>query len=156
MKNTLKILAVAAGLALSATAAQAAGGVKIGTLTCHVHGGAGFVLGSSRDVACTFVSAKGKKESYKGTVNTVGLDIGVPNEATLLWAVFAAGETKRGALAGSYVGAAADASVGVGVGAKVLVGGFNHSLTLQPLSVQAQTGLNLSVGVASLKLTSGK
>ena len=50
------------------------------------------------------------------------------------------------------VGAAADASLGLGAGAKVLVGGNNKSIVLQPLSVQAQTGINLAVGVSGLEL----
>ena len=56
------------------------------------------------------------------------------------------------ALRGSFVGAAADASLGIGAGAKVLVGGNKNSVVLQPLSVQGQTGVNLAVGVSGLKL----
>ena len=43
-------------------------------------------------------------------------------------------------------------SVGVGGGANVLVGGFNKTIALQPLSVQGQTGVNLAVGIAGLSL----
>ena len=56
------------------------------------------------------------------------------------------------ALRGNFVGAAADASLGIGAGAKVLVGGNKKSAVLQPLSVQGQTGINLAVGVSGLKL----
>jgi hypothetical protein len=41
-----------------------------------------------------------------------------------------------------------------GVGANVLVGGFGNSITLQPLSVGAQRGLNLAVAVSGLELHS--
>ena len=51
-----------------------------------------------------------------------------------------------GALAGNYGGASAEATVGAGVGANVLVGGSNRTVTLQPVSVQGQAGLNLAVG----------
>ena len=47
---------------------------------------------------------------------------------------------------------AAEATVGAGVGANVLVGGSNRTVTLQPISVQGQAGLNLAVGVAGLDL----
>ena len=57
-----------------------------------------------------------------------------------------------GALAGDYVGASGEATVGVGVGANVLVGGNNRTVALQPVSVQGQTGLNLAVGVSGLTL----
>ena len=41
---------------------------------------------------------------------------------------------------------------GVMVGANALVGGSDRTVTLQPLSVQVQAGVNLAVGVASLNL----
>jgi hypothetical protein len=66
--------------------------------------------------------------------------------------VFAPSNRKFGALAGHYAGATAEATVGVGAGANVLVGGSNRTVTLQPVSVQGQTGLNLAVGVAGLDL----
>ena len=58
-----------------------------------------------------------------------------------------------GSLAGVYIGASAEATVVVGLGANVLVGGSQKQFALQPLSVQAQTGLNLAVGVTELDLT---
>ena len=70
----------------------------------------------------------------------------------MIWAVIAPGSVKRGALAGDYGGASGSASVGVGLGANVLVGGLDKSIALQPLSVQGQTGINLAVGAAGLKL----
>ena len=75
------------------------------------------------------------------------------DEAAMGWVVFALVVMEDGALAGNYVGAAADASFGIGGGAKVLVGGFQRSFTLQPISLQAQTGVNLAVTVASMKLS---
>jgi hypothetical protein len=58
----------------------------------------------------------------------------------------------RGSLAGSYVGASAEATVGAGLGANVLVGGFQRSVALQPVSVSGQTGLNFALGVGDLEL----
>jgi hypothetical protein len=56
------------------------------------------------------------------------------------------------ALAGEYVGASGDIAVGVGAGANVLFGGSNRTIALQPLSVQGQAGLNVSLGVSGLTL----
>jgi hypothetical protein len=56
---------------------------------------------------------------------------------------------RRGALAG----AATSVAAGAGVGAKALVGGFDRSFTLQPLSVEVQAGVALAAGVASLSLS---
>jgi Protein of unknown function (DUF992) len=137
--------------AFAATPAMA-GAVKVGVLNCRIEPGVGFIIGSSKDVECEFKRAGGGREYYKGTIGKLGLDIGVTTDGVLGWIVFAPGKTKRGSLRGSYTGASAEATVGLGVGANVLVGGFKKSINLQPLSLQAQTGLNLAAGVASLNL----
>ena len=62
------------------------------------------------------------------------------------------GYRRFGALAGHYVGGTAEATVGAGLGANALVGGSNRTITLQPLSVTGQTGLNVAAGVAELTL----
>lgn len=154
--NIKSLLIGLAGGALIASAAQAGGGVKVGTLECDVAGGPSYILGSSRDMTCKFKSMKGKTEKYVGKLDKVGIDIGQTDKAVLGWAVFSAGEMKAGALAGTYVGAAADASIGVGGGAKLLVGGSRHAFTLQPLSLQAQTGINVALAIASMSLESKK
>ena len=61
-----------------------------------------------------------------------------------------------GVLAGDYNGVSAEATVVVGAGANLLVGGSNRTYTLQPLSVQAQTGLNVAAGVTSFQLRAAK
>ena len=58
----------------------------------------------------------------------------------------------RGTLRGSYVGASANVALGLGLGAKVLIGGSRRTITLQPLSVEGQIGVNLALGVARLTL----
>ena len=45
------------------------------------------------------------------------------------------------------------AAVGVGAGANVLVGGFNKSVTLQPVSISGETGLNVAAGIGELTLS---
>ena len=54
--------------------------------------------------------------------------------------------------AGGRVALFADASLGLGAGAKVLVGGSHRSVSLQPLSVTGQVGVNLALGIAGLTL----
>jgi hypothetical protein len=55
-------------------------------------------------------------------------------------------------LAGDYAGASGEATIAVGLGANVLVGGSNRTVALQPVSVSGQLGLNLAIGVADLRL----
>jgi Protein of unknown function (DUF992) len=131
-----------------------AGGVKVGVLNCHIEGGAGFIIGSSKDVNCEFKRISGGREYYAGTIGKLGIDVGVTTDTVLGWVVFAPGKTKAGSLKGTYTGASAEATIGLGVGANVLIGGFKKSINLQPISLQAQTGLNVAAGIASLHLTS--
>jgi hypothetical protein len=129
--------------------------IELGLLKCSVAPAVGYVIVSSRPIDCTYVASSGRvKGHYTGTIGRVGVDLGVSNGAGLVWAVLApVYNMKPGALEGTYVGASAEATVGVGLGANVLVGGFARSITLNPISVQAQTGLNAAVGVAGLNLT---
>lgn len=142
-------------LGLIASPAFAASGVKIGVLECDVAGGVGLIIGSSKAVSCTF-NSNGRVDRYEGKLGKFGLDVGVTTKGAMVWAVFAPGKVNRGALAGTYGGASAEATVAVGLGANVLVGGSNKSIALQPVSIQGQTGLNLAAGLASLTLKSVK
>ena len=54
------------------------------------------------------------------------------------------------------VGFARTLADAVGAKANVLVGGFNKSFTLQPVSIEGSTGLNVAAGVAALTLESAR
>ena len=154
MKNV--IAAALTALALGATAAPvlAQDHLEVGLLSCDVEGGVGLILGSSKDMVCEFERRGQPTETYTGTINKLGLDIGITGRTHVEWVVFAAGDAPDAprALAGRYVGGSGEATVGVGLGANWLIGGQSDSFALQPLSVQAQTGLNLSLAIASLTL----
>ncbi len=94
----------------------------------------------------------GPRELYTGSITKFGLDIGATSGGVMVWAVFAPSTRQFGALAGHYAGATAEATVGAGIGANALIGGSDRTVTLQPLSIQGQTGLNLAAGVASIDL----
>jgi hypothetical protein len=133
--------------------AQAQERVQAGQLTCDVSAGIGLIIGSQRNVSCTFTpSSPGPIEYYTGTISKLGLDIGVTTGGVMVWLVFAPTTRPAGALSGSYAGAAAEASVIAGIGANALIGGSNRTVALQPFSVQGQVGLNLAAGVAGLDL----
>ena len=137
------------------TAAQgfAAKGVNVGTLRCEVDPIVGLIIGSSKGMNCRFdVAGTHRRYTYKGNISKLGLDIGVTSKSYMRWLVFAPGKIEPSALAGSYGCASAKATVGVGLCANVLVGGSNKSIALQPVSVQGQTGVNVAVGIAGLKL----
>ena len=154
MKRSIFLAAAAAACISIPAAAQQR--TEVGLLDCTIEGGAGFIVGSQKDLTCTFTPAGGAQpaEAYVGTVTKFGLDVGVTGVTLMRWLVVAPTGTPlpAGALAGDYVGASAEATAAVGAGANVLVGGSNQTIALQPVSVQAQTGLNLAVGVSSFRL----
>ena len=158
MKPALRIALLATGILflswpLTAHAQAGKYTVKTGYLTCHVASGWGFVFGSSRELNCSYSGNSGRVEYYGGSVSKFGADIGYLTSAVILWAVAApTKELKPGALEGHYGGATASLSLGVGAGANVLVGGFNQSIALQPVSVEGQNGLNVAAGVAAMAL----
>jgi hypothetical protein len=143
--------ALSIGFVLPAQAAE--NGTKVGMLTCKVDSGWGFVFGSSRDLKCVFSQDNNTQEHYAGTIKKFGVDIGYHAGGIMAWAVLApTNNVGKGALAGDYGGVTGSAAVGVGAGANVLIGGFKDSFSLQPLSLEGATGLNVAGGIAKLTL----
>ena len=137
----------------AAVTAAAAQRVQAGTLACDISGGIGFIIGSQRTLNCSFAPAlPGPVEFYIGTLTKLGVDIGATSGGSMVWVVYAPTSRPAGALAGSYGGASAEASVVAGVGANVLIGGSNRTVELQPVSLQGQAGLNFAAGVAGIDL----
>jgi len=146
-------LGLAAG-ALSLNNPAQAQGVQVGVLTCNVSSGFGFIIGSSRAVDCTFSSPNGAPQHYVGSITKVGVDIGYLQSGVMVWSVVAPTVNfAPGSLSGSYGGVTASATVGIGAGANVLVGGSGNSIALQPVSVEGTTGLNIPAGVAAMTMT---
>jgi hypothetical protein len=144
----------AAGLALVASApAHAQSGVRVGVLTCNVASGWGLVFGSSKEVNCTFSRDGRDLAHYQGHIDKFGVDLGYTAGGVMVWAVFApTSGPPPGSLDGTYGGVTASATAGVGVGANLLIGGSDRSISLQPLSVEGNTGLNVAGGIAGLRL----
>jgi hypothetical protein len=146
---------VLVGLAAPAWAAEAKKGVKVGTLKCNEAGGWGLVFGSTSDLKCIFTPAKkGEPTRYTGKIKKYGVDIGYQQDAVIYWAVLSTSEkVDPGALAGTYVGATAEAAWAVGAGTNVLVGGSKKGIALQPVSVEGIAGANVAAGLAEVELT---
>ena len=149
-----KSILLAAALAVSAGAALAAAPsrVEVGVLTC---GGDtwSIVVASRTDLNCTFRRSDGALFRYRGTIRRVGLDLGINQRNALQWAVLAPTyQIPRKDLRGNYGGVAAGASLGYGLGANVLIGGSGDTIALQPVSVEAQSGVSVNAGIAGLEL----
>lgn len=156
MKNFIKIaVAAVAALAITAGASVAKNKdtwLKVGTLTCAVDPSVGLIIGSHKEAVCVYRGVNGRKALYTADLTRIGIDIGVTSGQTIVWAVIAPGNHNPHSLAGTYVGASAEATAVIGATANVLVGGLKDSIALQPVSVGAQTGLNVALGAASLTL----
>ena len=153
MKKSVLALAAVAAAVLTVSAEAQSSRVRVGALTCNVAPGIGLIVGSNKSMNCTYQSVDGWSERYNGNIIIVGADIGVTDSKTIAWAVWApVNQAGRGALAGGYGGATAEVTVAAGLGANVLVGGFQNSFMLQPVSVSGQTGANVAAGISGIQL----
>jgi hypothetical protein len=155
---------VLAGLAMailtgirSGADAQPAPRVQIGVLECRGGASVGFIVGSVTNLGCVLRIDGMPEDRYIATIRKVGVDLGITQESALAWGVYApVARLGPGDLSGTYAGAQGSATLGVGVGGNVLVGGSNNSIALQPLSLQGQVGINVAAGLASLELRPGR
>ena len=130
--------------------------VQVGVLECRGGASIGFVVGSVTNLGCVLRVEGYPEDRYIATIRKVGLDLGITQETALAWGVYApVARLGPGDLAGDYAGAQGSASLGIGAGGNVLVGGSDNSIALQPLSVQGQVGVNVAAGLESLELRPG-
>ncbi|MFT5131949.1 MAG: hypothetical protein ACI9SC_000411 [Gammaproteobacteria bacterium] len=154
-KSVTAILALAFALSFNSAVAEDKAGLELGVLKCSVVPGSrvNLLIRSTADVQCTF-NNQGVLERYNGEAGiALGLDLSFKSDEHISFAVISAtSNTNPGAyaLAGKYVGGQAAASVGVGLGAKVLVGAGAQNLSLQPLALETNKGLGASAGIGFL------
>ncbi|WP_298253361.1 DUF992 domain-containing protein [Bradyrhizobium sp.] len=148
---TLLVLGSTVAFAGLASAQQR---TKVGTLRCNLAPTVGLIVMERQRLSCLYTpDGPWPPERYFGHVTTVGVSLGINRGGAMAWAVLAPVTGPiRGGLRGTYVGVSADAAVGVGLGANALVGGSGRSFALQPVSVEANTGLDITAGVSKLRL----
>jgi hypothetical protein len=156
MRRSLLLAAMAATLLAAPSTAQM-NRVQVGVLECRGGASIGFIVGSVTNLGCVLRVEGVPEDRYVATIRKVGLDLGITEETALAWGVFApVARLGPGDLAGTYAGAQGSASLGVGGGGNVLVGGSNNSIALQPLSLQGQIGVNIAAGLESMELRPGR
>jgi hypothetical protein len=153
---------VAIALGSGAATAEETAGLQVGVITCKIiqESRVNLLIRSTADVDCTWEYA-GQVEKYKGETGVaLGLDLSFKSDETIAFTVIAASQDVtpgKYALSGKYVGGTADAALGVGVGAKVLVGGGNKNVSLQPLALSGSTGsVGASGGIGFLYIEPAK
>jgi hypothetical protein len=131
--------------------------VQVGVLECRGGSSVGFIVGSVTNLGCVLRVDGMPEDRYVATIRKVGVDLGITQESALAWGVFAPSvRLGPGDLSGNYVGAQGSATIGVGAGGNVLIGGSANSIALQPLSVQGSVGLSVAAGLESLELRPGR
>jgi len=149
-----KLIGCAAVLAILAPAAALAGD-RVGTLTCRLAGNGVSVIIENQAIDCRFTDddVSALPTHYVGKLTKVGANLSVNGGGELAWGVIATtSKIGPGALAGEYVGPGASVKVGIGGGGALLVGGSDKTFSLQPLNVEAGSGLGVTAGVESLTL----
>lgn len=161
MRRTIFAVAGAVALVSGAafyakTHAEGESSVNIGSLTCNVTGGAGFVFGSTRDLDCLFARTDGTAEAYRAAIKRYGPDPGFDGKAHhIVWLVYAPEPVEAGGLAGDFGKGAAPIVEGRTSPRAMLVDRTNRQIALAPVRVPGRTTLNAAAGVAEVALQHG-
>lgn len=141
-------------VAVSIAPVNAAEKLRTGILDCDVSAGVGLIFSEKQTMSCVFKPLEGgPTDHYTGKIEEVGIALGETAGGVLVWSVVSDQKgVPRGALAGKYKGLSADASLGIGLGENVLLGGSNQAFMLQPTSYEGQVGLNVAAGVTTVTL----
>ncbi len=155
----LRCLKIIAGLLLLAVvtayetgAQQTASPLNLGTLRCTIAPGVAVIVDSPREMRCTFYKSDGIQEAYRGEVRGGGLSIGITGRSFAAWAVTSDPALAREtSLSGRYSGVETGVTVGVGATSRAL-SNLGKAVSLQPLDVGPQAGLNFALGISQMDL----
>ncbi len=129
--------------------------VQAGLLECRGAAAVAYGFGSSRAVTCEYrPAAEMGQFAYVGTLERAGLDFGVSDQGSMLWMVLSTSDRiGPEALAGQYVGVSTGVALGPGFSANMLVAkDASRGISLQPMSVSADSGLSISLAGVTLTL----
>ncbi|MDX1513034.1 MAG: DUF992 domain-containing protein [Gammaproteobacteria bacterium] len=159
--NPFRSLVAAAAMLSVLSPGIASAEVELGILHCKSVPGSrvNLVIRSTVDVRCEMKYAGGVTERYKGETGiALGLDLSFKGDEEFGFSVISASEVKPGnhTISGKYIGGKASASLGVGAGAAVLVGGSNDNFGLNPLALEANKGVGVAAGIGFLYIEPDK
>ena len=153
-------LALAAGACMQQSTPQqlnttnANSRIYIGSLTCNIEGGTGYVLGSSKSMDCVFLGKDGVSTAqYSGTINKVGIDIGYTKAVHTIWRVYTLGADRpANSLSGTYVGEQGTVAAGGQAGGNWLYGGPNAEVGMIASGIVQDAGYNLAMGIGEMSI----
>ena len=127
---------------------------ELGTLTCDLEGWTNALIYAEESFDCVFVDEQGRTAAYDGAISKLGANLQIKGDQRLEWIVLSSiTADEPHDLSGTYLGASAQASLGLGAGANLLIGGSGDNFTLQPVSVTGQEGLGASLTIDTLTLS---
>ena len=88
--SMLRTALLAAAVLATPLAANAQDSSQIGTLSCDVSKGIGFFVVEKQSLSCKFNRVDGLAETYTGSIDQFGVELGETNEGHLIWGVLAA------------------------------------------------------------------
>lgn len=128
--------------------------IYIGSLTCNIAAGTGYILASSKKMDCVFLGKDGVSTAqYEGTINKVGIDIGYTKAMHTIWRVYSLGsDRKANQIAGTYVGEQGTAAAGAQAGGNWIYGGPNAEIGMIASGIVQDAGYNLAMGIAEMTI----
>jgi len=153
----LGAVALVGGAAFYAqTHAEGESSVNIGSLTCNVTGGGGFVFGTTRDLDCLFARTDGKAEAYRAAIMRFGADAGFDGRVRhIVWLVYAPEPLGVGGLAGDFGAGQPPLIEGRAPEQAMLVDLADKQIALAPVQAPGAARLNAAEGVAAVALQRG-
>ena len=153
-------LALAAGACMQQSTPQqlnttnANSRIFIGSLSCNIAGGTGYVLGSRKPLDCVFLAKDGVQSAqYSGTIDKVGIDLGYTKAMHTIWRVYSLGSTRGPRdLSGNYIGEQGTIAAGSQAGGNWIYGGPNAEVGMLASGVVQDAGYNLATGIAAMTI----
>ncbi|MBX9943806.1 MAG: DUF992 domain-containing protein [Reyranella sp.] len=128
--------------------------IYIGSLTCNIAAGTGYVLASRKKMDCVFLGKDGVSTAqYEGTINKVGIDIGYTKAVHTIWRVYSLGSARApNQIGGTYVGEQGTAAAGGQAGGNWIYGGPNAEIGMVASGIVQDAGYNLAMGIAEMTI----
>ncbi len=128
--------------------------IYIGSLTCNIAAGTGYVLASRKKMDCVFLGKDGVSTAqYEGTINKVGIDIGYTKAVHTIWRVYSLGSDRApNQIGGTYVGEQGTVAAGGQAGGNWIYGGPNAEIGMVASGIVKDAGYNLAMGIAEMTI----
>ena len=128
----------------------------VGSLTCTINGGQGFMFGRTRHLSCIFEPFEGgPNQAYEGTITRFGQNLAAAeSKVVMVWSVLSTkAHHGRPLISGKFTGIVGDGGASrPPTGLDGLIGGFENRYILQPVRNQPNANVNFAVAIGAIEL----